>query len=256
MKCPKCDYERQHDDVAPDYECPKCGIIYANYNPNSPANLLGRKLRAKSENIDCVDVINDRLSEGDDIQVQFGIESGGDKNKNEPVGDELVHIPGNLAVCQNCEEVGRVIIHMPGSNILEIVLFLCYLVPGIIYAVWRRQSKKQVCGACGSDRIVAAKTRVGLSIISSQYPSYKIERVEVGPRYVLKPGSKLVSRTLWMLSIIFAISGVSLIFSSANAMALMVYQFVFSAFFAIGALYSAKPKKVEVNSVGQGLVGW
>ena len=27
--CPKCDYERQPADSAPDYECPQCGVIYA-----------------------------------------------------------------------------------------------------------------------------------------------------------------------------------------------------------------------------------
>lgn len=31
--CPKCSYIRQATDTAPDYECPKCGIIYAKYNP-------------------------------------------------------------------------------------------------------------------------------------------------------------------------------------------------------------------------------
>lgn len=27
--CPKCNYTRQPTDTAPDYECPKCGVIYA-----------------------------------------------------------------------------------------------------------------------------------------------------------------------------------------------------------------------------------
>ena len=29
MKCPKCGYLRTPKDEAPDYECPKCGVIYA-----------------------------------------------------------------------------------------------------------------------------------------------------------------------------------------------------------------------------------
>lgn len=29
--CPKCGYERQPSDTAPDYECPKCGVIYQKY---------------------------------------------------------------------------------------------------------------------------------------------------------------------------------------------------------------------------------
>lgn len=39
--CPQCGYERQaKDDFVPDYECPRCGIIYAKYVPpqsESPA---------------------------------------------------------------------------------------------------------------------------------------------------------------------------------------------------------------------------
>ncbi|MCK9987418.1 MAG: hypothetical protein AzoDbin1_03890 [Azoarcus sp.] len=29
--CPKCNYTRQPSDTAPDYECPKCGVIYQKY---------------------------------------------------------------------------------------------------------------------------------------------------------------------------------------------------------------------------------
>ena len=28
-KCPRCGYERAPSDIAPDYECPKCGVVYA-----------------------------------------------------------------------------------------------------------------------------------------------------------------------------------------------------------------------------------
>lgn len=33
MQCPKCAYVRRAEDDAPDYECPKCGIVYAKYDP-------------------------------------------------------------------------------------------------------------------------------------------------------------------------------------------------------------------------------
>lgn len=29
MQCKKCGYERKESDIAPDYECPNCGAIYA-----------------------------------------------------------------------------------------------------------------------------------------------------------------------------------------------------------------------------------
>lgn len=33
--CPKCGYVRQPQDEAPDYECPKCGVIYAKAQPST-----------------------------------------------------------------------------------------------------------------------------------------------------------------------------------------------------------------------------
>lgn len=32
IQCPKCQYERGSADAAPDYECPKCHIVYAKYD--------------------------------------------------------------------------------------------------------------------------------------------------------------------------------------------------------------------------------
>lgn len=32
MQCPKCQYERTSADAAPDYECPKCHVVYAKYD--------------------------------------------------------------------------------------------------------------------------------------------------------------------------------------------------------------------------------
>ena len=34
--CPQCGYERQAKDLAPDYECPRCGIIYHKYRAPEP----------------------------------------------------------------------------------------------------------------------------------------------------------------------------------------------------------------------------
>ena len=33
MECPKCQYLRTVSDLGPSYECPKCGIVYAKFDP-------------------------------------------------------------------------------------------------------------------------------------------------------------------------------------------------------------------------------
>ncbi len=39
--CKKCGYDRKPEDTAPEYECPKCGIIYDKYNPTPKAGNPG-----------------------------------------------------------------------------------------------------------------------------------------------------------------------------------------------------------------------
>lgn len=36
VTCPKCGYVRQPGDRAPDYECPRCGVVYAKVRPPPP----------------------------------------------------------------------------------------------------------------------------------------------------------------------------------------------------------------------------
>lgn len=37
--CPQCGYARQPEDFAPEYECPRCGFIYATCRPTVPSDL-------------------------------------------------------------------------------------------------------------------------------------------------------------------------------------------------------------------------
>ena len=44
--CPKCAHTRQPGDAGPDYECPKCGIVYAKFS--QVADMKNRIFRARS----------------------------------------------------------------------------------------------------------------------------------------------------------------------------------------------------------------
>lgn len=41
-----------------------------------------------------------------------------------------------------------------GSMGVELVLWLCFIVPGVIYSVWRLTSKHRACPACGSAQLI------------------------------------------------------------------------------------------------------
>jgi hypothetical protein len=56
--------------------------------------------------------------------------------------------------CMTCGTDGTARRITKGSIWIEIVLWLAFIVPGIIYSIWRLTTRRDVCGACGSETIV------------------------------------------------------------------------------------------------------
>lgn len=71
---------------------------------------------------------------------------------------------GMAVFCKTCGYSGKSKTLTKGSLGIEIVLWLCFLVPGIIYSLWRRSSRVAVCGACGSADVVPASSPVAMAM--------------------------------------------------------------------------------------------
>lgn len=56
--------------------------------------------------------------------------------------------------CLKCNSLGAPKKVTSGSIIIEFILWCCFLVPGLIYSVWRLTTRKKACGVCGSVDIV------------------------------------------------------------------------------------------------------
>lgn len=64
-------------------------------------------------------------------------------------------------VCTRCLHEGEPGVVTPGSFALELVLWLCLLVPGLIYSVWRVSARRDCCALCGSTDLVPADSPRG-----------------------------------------------------------------------------------------------
>ena len=64
-------------------------------------------------------------------------------------------------ICTTCGSTKRPRTVTPGMLLIEILLWLTFLIPGIIYSIWRMTSRKRVCRACGSTAIVPLNSPVG-----------------------------------------------------------------------------------------------
>ncbi len=73
----------------------------------------------------------------------------------------LVPRPGRSMVCTTCGHHGPTRAHTRGSLAIEIVLWLAFILPGLVYSLWRLSSRRQVCASCGAESILPADSPVG-----------------------------------------------------------------------------------------------
>lgn len=70
---------------------------------------------------------------------------------------------GAAMYCKACGHSGATSAKTPGSLWIEIVLWLCFIVPGLIYSLWRISARKQVCASCGSSELVPPGSPVAIA---------------------------------------------------------------------------------------------
>lgn len=56
--------------------------------------------------------------------------------------------------CMACGSEADPITKTKGSILIEIVLWPCFIVPGLIYSLWRITSRQPVCAVCGAANLI------------------------------------------------------------------------------------------------------
>jgi len=68
----------------------------------------------------------------------------------------------NALICTECGSIGNHKRNIRGHFFIELILWLCFLVPGIIYTTWRVSSaKKNKCKICGGIELIPLNTPRG-----------------------------------------------------------------------------------------------
>lgn len=57
-------------------------------------------------------------------------------------------------ICPNCGYAGDVSQVTKGSTLIELILWCCFIIPGLIYSVWRLTSRHDGCPQCGASNLV------------------------------------------------------------------------------------------------------
>lgn len=69
--------------------------------------------------------------------------------------------------CTRCGFNGNMKTYTPGWFIVELALWCCLFLPGLIYSSWRIQGRKIKCPECGSVEIVPGNSPVGKKLYAN-----------------------------------------------------------------------------------------
>lgn len=54
-------------------------------------------------------------------------------------------------ICGECNSALEFDKSKRGSRIIEMILWSTLVIPGLIYSIWRKSTRKKICYYCGSD---------------------------------------------------------------------------------------------------------
>lgn len=73
-------------------------------------------------------------------------------------------------ICESCGRAGHRSKNTRGSFAIEIILWCCFILPGLVYTLWRLNSRHYVCPDCGGKMIRCDSPR-GLKLVQYYYPA-------------------------------------------------------------------------------------
>ena len=70
---------------------------------------------------------------------------------------------GEAKYCKTCGHTGKTESYTPGNFFIELVLWLCLIVPGLIYSIWRLSGRTRKCEKCGGKELVPTDSPVAIA---------------------------------------------------------------------------------------------
>lgn len=68
-------------------------------------------------------------------------------------------------VCVSCETVDDTRKATKGSFLMEVLLWCCFILPGVIYSLWRLTTTRLICNKCKSENVITADSPKGRRIV-------------------------------------------------------------------------------------------
>jgi hypothetical protein len=157
-------------------------------------------------------------------------------------------------ICASCGHIDFPQAKKAGSSLVEITLWLIFLVPGLVYNSWRNANKHLVCCKCGSQEVIELSTPRG-GKLAREIHSFKedipvidqlddrlrgrVGQIAAQRETISKISNAVTEKIFTILGLIFFIVGILLIFGNSIGFGAV---FIVSGIVAFSPIYERLSK--------------
>jgi len=84
-------------------------------------------------------------------------------------------------ICTLCGYAGAPNKKTKGNFLIEVILWLFFLIPGLIYSIWRLSSKQDVCAKCGNTNVIPQDSPQAQKMMAEQRNNPSISKDSLEP---------------------------------------------------------------------------
>lgn len=117
-------------------------------------------------------------------------------------------------ICTICGYTGTSNMKNKGNGLIELILWLFFLIPGIIYSIWRRSDKQSSCLKCGNKSMIPANTPIGQKLASEYRNNPNVSNASL-PEQKSNNGRNIMIGVVVVVLIVLAVA-ISIAMDDAN----------------------------------------
>lgn len=112
-------------------------------------------------------------------------------------------------ICTLCGYAGEANKKARGNGFIEFILWWFFLIPGIVYSIWRRNNKENICPRCQNKAMIPMDTPMGQKLMAEQRNNPEMQLAPQAPQKTSRVG-------LYIMLIILGCVAVGLIISFSS----------------------------------------
>ena len=104
------------------------------------------------------------------------------------------------SICTQCGNINKQKLGVKGSGLIELLLWLFVFPIGIIYSIWRRSGRKNICTVCKSDQVIPMDSPRAKKILEDSGSSQEAYEEEAKKQEAIKQEKlKKESKQVWIV---------------------------------------------------------